>query len=91
MTTTMVKIQVENSYTDGHESTATAEVEPPASMSEEDLESWWDETVFEHTGDGHYTEVYDETGERLGSCYTVRVLEAPTMPDLVGLENEWLD
>jgi transcription initiation factor TFIIIB Brf1 subunit/transcription initiation factor TFIIB len=53
------------------------------------LEDFW-ETCFQHTGDGHYTRVYEATGERLGSCYTVTIIKADD-ETLVGLSNEWLD
>lgn len=81
-----VKIRVENTYSDGHESEHTAEVDPPASMATEDIDDWWDETVFDETGDGHGINRSD-----LGSCYTATVMEAADFPALVGQSHEWVD
>jgi hypothetical protein len=92
----VIKVRIENSYTDGHESESTVEVEAPQSIEALDEvldgaeDTWWQEVVFDHTGDGHYVEVYEETGERLGSCYTATIIEADD-PALVGRTHEWID
>jgi hypothetical protein len=82
----LLTIEIENTYTDGHESKTTVELPVPDQVDD----TWWQDTVFEHTGDGHYNDVYEETGERLGSCYTATIVKAED-PALVGLDYEWLD
>lgn len=81
-----VKVRIENSYTDGHESEKVVTLPAPGG----DLIEWWEDEVFQETGDGHYTEVYDATGERLGSCYIGTIIEADDK-SLVGEYYEWLD
>ena len=80
----MVKIHIENTYSDGHQSTRRAQVAEPASASAADLETWWQDVVFLQTGDGH------GAGSKLGSCYTVTVLKADTL-GLPGQTHEWID
>lgn len=75
-----VKVRIENAYSDGHESSSEVTVPPPA----DDVDAWFDEVVYQHTGDGHGL---DRT---LGSCYTATVVAAAD-PALVGLEREWVD
>jgi len=88
----VITVRIENSYTDGHESTEDVEIlSSPDNLSDEAIERWFEDYVFHHTGDGHYTEVYDATGERLGSCYIATVLRAPSVPGLEGRKYEWLD
>lgn len=96
-----IKVRIENSYTDGHESESEHVLDTPDlttedytskfCMSEDPVDEWFDQDVHEFTGDGHYTEVYEATGERLGSCYTATVVESdhPQIP--VGRSYEWLD
>lgn len=74
-----LKIKVENSYSDGHES---EQVEKVQVEPFEDLEELW-EQLREYTGDGH------GIGRDVDALYTVTVLEAPERPELVGLSNEW--
>lgn len=73
-------IKVENTYSDGHESTVieTVEVQPF-----NEIEELW-EQLQERTGDGH-----DVDGD-LGYCYTITILEAAEHPALVGSSNEWV-
>lgn len=86
-----VTVKIENSYTDGHESESEVQLDPPEALDDESIDAWFDEAVFQHTGDGHYTDVYDRTGERLGSCYIATVTDAPNLPELQGRTYEWLD
>lgn len=74
-----LKIKVENTYSDGHES---EQVEKVQVEPFEDLEALW-EQLREYTGDGH------GIGRDVDALYTVTVLEAPERPELVGLSNEW--
>lgn len=88
-----MKVRIENSYTDGHESESIVDVEdPPAGLDADALEEWFADTCFPHTGDGHYTDVYEATGGkvRLGSCYTATVVETSN-PAMVDYTYEWLD
>lgn len=78
----MVTVRIENSYTDGHESKSIVTVREP--NEGEDLDDWFQDAVFPHTGDGHGID------SGLGSCYTARVL-ASDDPALVGETNEWMD
>jgi hypothetical protein len=89
----MITVKIENSYTDGHESESRVEIDegefPLTAMPDED---WWQDYVFDHTGDGHYVEVYEATGERLGSCYTATIVHADDDRHwLVGATHDWLD
>ena len=75
-----VTVRIENTYEDGHESTNTVEVDAPADPT--DLEDWWDEEVFEHTGDGH-----GEKHPKLGSLHECTVIAGPA--EMVGQVMEW--
>lgn len=96
--TDKVLIKVENTYTDGHESEKEVLVDAPASAKPEDVETWWEDVAFNETGDGHYVEVYEATGERLGTFYEVTIVEVPEHLNaamkgetLVGQSREWVD
>lgn len=75
-----VTVKIENVYSDGHES--QHEVLLPAPTG--DVEEWFEDTVFEHTGDGHGA-THD-----VGSCYTATIIAADS-PDLLGQTYEWID
>lgn len=65
-----VLVEIENSYADGHESTVQVRVAPPADPDdEEEVDDWWNNTVFPLTGDGH--------SETMNSSYEAKVLEGP--------------
>lgn len=81
-----MRLKIENNYSDGHESTKEVEVAQPNEITDD----WWEDVVYDHTGDGHYVEVYEATGERLGSCYTATVVQASNVTFL-GLTHEWVD
>ena len=79
-----MKIRVENTYSDGYESTneyliddATVKVN-----CEEDLEDFLHDLLYSYTGDGHGID------SDLGSYYTVTILESDR-PELVGYTREW--
>lgn len=78
----MVKVKIENAYSDGHESERVATVADPAGMDDVTLDGWWEDVVWDETGDGH------GVGRRLGSCCTATVIEAD-VPGLVGQSREW--
>lgn len=73
-----VAVRIENDYEDGHHSERTVHLPAP----EGELEDWWEETVFDHTGDGH------GIGNKLGSCYTATIVAASDEA-LVGESHEW--
>lgn len=89
----MITVKIENHYTDGHQSNSIAEIDegehPLEGAPDED---WWQDYVYNHTGDGHYVEVYEATGERLGSGYFATIIDADGgRPWLIGYKYEWLD
>lgn len=76
-----MRIKVENTYSDGHESTAEYAVDSDRVQQincEEDLE----DLLWEFTGDGHGSD------PSLGCYYTVTVLESDR-PELVGYVAEF--
>ncbi|GAP61340.1 hypothetical protein AHiyo1_50330 [Arthrobacter sp. Hiyo1] len=77
------RVWIENTYSDGHESTTEVWLTPPAGDSAQKLEDWWQDEVFEHTGDGHGAD------SSLGSLLTATVLSGPA--HLVGQTFEWGD
>ncbi len=78
MTAHTVTVRIENAYGDGHESERTVTVLAPTG----DLETWWEDTVWPETGDGHGV-------AGMGSCYTATVIAAHD-PALVGRSREWV-
>ncbi len=73
-----VTVRIDNTYSDGHESTREVELPRPAG----DLEAWWESVVWKETGDGHGV-------DRIGSCYTATIVESDD-PALVGESYEWV-
>ena len=73
-----MKIQVDNAYSDGHESRLFYDIED--SEVPEDREDMW-EHLWQFGGDGHGTD------PDLGWCYEITILEASN-PELVGLSEE---
>lgn len=71
-------VKIENVYDDGHCSERTIALAVP----EGDLDDWWQDEVFDHTGDGH-------GAGSTGSCLTATVVGGPT--SLLGMSNEWID
>ena len=76
---TTVTVKIENDYSDEHHSESTVELPAPTG----DLDEWWNDVVFPHTGDGHGAE-----GD-LGSCYTATIVAGPAR--LLGETTEWID
>ena len=74
-----VTVKIENTYSDGRHSEGIVGVVAPSA----DLDDWWNDIVFPHTGDGH-----GEDG--LGSCYTATVIAADEA-ELIGKSYEWID
>lgn len=75
-----VKIRVINTYEDGHTSTQHYDVVEPDRF--DDLEQWWEDEVFHHTGDGHGVD-----NPKLGSMHEVTIVGGPA--ELLGKEMEW--
>jgi hypothetical protein len=83
-----MKVRITNDYSNGHHSEHTVEIETEPSLEQlkqdhDDEDSWWQEVVFDETGDG--------TGldSSLGFCYTATIIEANN-PALVGQSEEWI-
>jgi len=72
-----VIVRIENAYSDGHESEAEVSVAAPHG----DIEEWWQDEVFPHTGDGHGV-------DGLGSYYKATIIRADKK-ELVGQSMEW--
>ena len=76
-----IKVKVENTYADGHESIAIYEVDEsglPDTPADEGLE----DLLYEFTGDGHAADT------DLDASYEVTILESVN-PTLVGRVMEW--
>jgi hypothetical protein len=74
-----VAVRIENWYSDGYESKSEVVLDYDGG----DLDDWWQDVVFEHTGDGHGV-------DGLGSCYTATIIRAED-PKLLGENTEWID
>ena len=74
---TTVIVRIENAYSDGHESQTDVPVRAPGG----DIEEWWQDEVYPHTGDGHGV-------DGLGSYYKATIIHADE-EELVGLSMEW--
>lgn len=72
-----MRIQVDNTYSDGHDSRQIHELDDADIPADED--EMWD-FLWEFTGDG--------TGENLNAYYEITILEAAE-PSLVGRTREW--
>jgi len=77
-----VTVRIENTYEDGHESVKEVEV-PNPEEGWTDLDPWWEDEVFQHTGDGHGMD-----NPKLGSWYEAEIIAAD-MPNLVGRRYDW--
>jgi hypothetical protein len=76
----MVTVKIENAYSDGHESEREVLIAAPTG----DVQTWFEEVVYEYTGDGH------GIGFDGGSCYIATVIAADD-PALLGQSYEWID
>ncbi len=77
-----VKVRIDNAYADGHESTHYVEI-PTPTVPLSDLDEWFADEVFEHTGDGH-------GADGMGSCCVATIVAADRV-ELVGKSYEWAD
>ncbi len=78
-----VTVKIENDYSDGHHSESEVELETPSFTY---LEDWWQDVVFEYTGDGHGN---GDNG-KLGSCYTATIIKTDD-PVFLDESFEWID
>lgn len=68
-----VLVEIENSYTDGHESTSQHRLAAPTDApGSEELDEWWEDKVFPLTGDGH-----GANNPRLDALHTATIIEGP--------------
>lgn len=78
-----MKIRVENTYSDGHESTIEYKL-PSGDVDYALLDGidGLDDLLYRYTGDGH------GLNSDLGCFYTITILESDR-PELVGYTREW--
>lgn len=76
-----VTVKVTNTYEDGHTSQTVVDVDGPEDPT--DLDEWWEDEVFPHTGDGH-----GDAHPKLGAGYEAEIIHADE-PSLVGQRTEW--
>lgn len=76
--TATVTVRIENTYSDGHSSTEHVTLPAP---NEADLDEFWEDEVFEYTGDGHGID------SSLGSYYEATITAGPE--HLVGKTYSW--
>lgn len=80
---TLVRVRIENTYEDGHESTAEVWLSNPDDTDDAlAIESWWEDVVFDHVGDGHGAE-----HPNLGSDHECTIVSGPAQ--LVGKTYGW--
>ena len=79
--TITVALKIDNTYGDGTITRRpTAVVPRPEDLS--DLEEWFEEHIFEHTGTGgHRSSEY--------AVYEAEVVACDELPELVGASHEW--
>jgi len=77
-----VTVKIENTYSDGHSSTSEHELDNPEDTN--DLEDWWEDYVWELTGDGHGAD------RDVSSLYEATIIRADD-EELVGQTREWGD
>jgi hypothetical protein len=76
-----VTVLIENTYACGQESSIRVEV--PAPRQGQNLDSWWEDDVFDKTGDGH------SCGASEHALCEVRIVEAPGRPELISETTSW--
>lgn len=82
-TLSLVRVRIENTYEDGHSSTVDVWLSGPEDLDDPDsIESWWNDVVFAHTGDGH-----GATHPKLDSLHECTVISGPD--ELAGKIYEW--
>lgn len=74
---------IDNTYVDGEGdgTTITTSVDLPTPPVDEDLDDWFNDTVFDHTGTGR-----DDDADVL---YEAKIV-ASSRPELVGRSFEWI-
>lgn len=79
-----MRIQVDNTYSDGHESRLFYDIDD-REVPEEPEEMW--DHLWNYTGDGHGIG-RDQNGAELGYCHEIKILDAVN-PYVIGLTREW--
>lgn len=74
-----VMVKIENHYECGRNSESIVLVPAPAG----EVGDWWQEVVWDLTGDGH------ECGEADDALYEASIVAAPGREDLVGQTMSW--
>jgi hypothetical protein len=75
----LVRVAVNNFYSDGHSSLTIIDLESPGG----EIDDWFAEVVFPHTGDGHGVEHPD-----LATVYEAEIVDAED-PTLIGRRCQW--
>jgi hypothetical protein len=78
-----VIVQIDNAYECSRRSISVKEVDPPPGLAPDVVEQWFEEVVYDLTGDGH------DCGQSENAIYEATVIAAPEMPQLVGAKWEW--
>lgn len=78
-----VTVKIENAYADGHESVHEVEVTAPTATDWDSMDTWWEDEVLPHTGDGHGAK-----HPKLGAYYEATIIRADE-PLLVSMHREW--
>lgn len=74
----MITVKIENVYECGRRSSSTVILETPVALTDQ----WWEDNVYDHTGDGHTCGVNEDAG------YFATIV-APDRPELDGKKFEW--
>ena len=75
-----VTVRIDGTYENGHEYKRDVEVPAPGDEYAGDLPEWWEDYVWEHTGDGIFG--------KIGSFHDAKIIRADD-PALVGETWEW--
>lgn len=77
------RVKHEGEYTNGHSYQRIIEYDFEDPPTNADWYGWWDELLFDDTGDG-------VTEKGVGSYYVATILESDD-PELIGQMWEWMD
>lgn len=77
-----VTVRIENAYECGRKSESVVVVGAPEFIDTESMERWWEDVVYDETGDGH------PCGASEGSNYEATIIGGDH-PSLIGQRMEW--
>jgi len=86
-----VKILIENLYLDGHKCSEVIELPHDPGLlgfTEDAIEEWWNDYVFDFTGCGHGAPENTPDGRTMDATYTATIIEADD-PLLIGKSYDW--